>query len=239
MRGVVLVALAGSVLVGWEVLHSQGVERGPAPTSTTARTLTPAGAWDFAVVVHPEVREDIPGLSWTEVMRECGRIWARERIHVAWGDEPGSISPERGQLRITVHFDDALLRERRGAPADLGITVFSGPDQHIIISPRRTRDLLGTAVTVGSANLLYGRLLGRVVAHEIGHVLLLSTTHAATGLMRAGMDVMELDGPDDAPVALSGLETRRVSLLLSSGALLARRGATPGVSRMYESASAK
>ena len=36
------------------------------------------------------------------------------------------------------------------------------------------------------------QLLGRAIAHEIGHLLLNTNTHAATGLMRATWSVAEL-----------------------------------------------
>ena len=41
---------------------------------------------------------------------------------------------------------------------------------------------------------IIGRVLGRVVAHEIGHVLLLSTWHATTGLMSPSLGTQDL-GP--------------------------------------------
>ena len=42
-------------------------------------------------------------------------------------------------------------------------------------------------------------LLGRAIAHEIGHLLLGTTTHAATGLMQAmwSIDTVRRDLPDD------------------------------------------
>jgi hypothetical protein len=44
-----------------------------------------------------------------------------------------------------------------------------------------------------------GQLLGRTIAHEVGHLLLGSSTHARTGLMRARWDLDELrrDRPFD------------------------------------------
>jgi hypothetical protein len=38
----------------------------------------------------------------------------------------------------------------------------------------------------------FGRLLGRIAAHELGHILLRSAVHTGRGLMRVGFDVTDL-----------------------------------------------
>ena len=44
-------------------------------------------------------------------------------------------------------------------------------------------------------NQAMGRIIGRAVAHEIGHFLLASQTHAASGLMRAALDPERMVNP--------------------------------------------
>jgi hypothetical protein len=45
-------------------------------------------------------------------------------------------------------------------------------------------------------------VLGRAVAHEIGHFLLATVTHAESGLMRASIDAREFAGMDGAAFRL-------------------------------------
>jgi hypothetical protein len=47
-----------------------------------------------------------------------------------------------------------------------------------------------------------GRALGRVLAHELGHYLLASTTHARHGLMQASLSAETLFGPGRASLHL-------------------------------------
>ena len=49
----------------------------------------------------------------------------------------------------------------------------------------------------------WARALGRVLAHEIGHVLLSAPYHDEAGLMRAVFRPDELAGPDRAPFRLT------------------------------------
>jgi hypothetical protein len=70
-----------------------------------------------------------------------------------------------------------------------------------------------------------GRALGRVLAHEVGHVLLAGSSHARSGLMRASFVPAEL------------VDYRRRAYTLSSAevARLARRAAVRAVQTPGES----
>jgi len=68
-------------------------------------------------------------------------------------------------------------------------------------------------------DLLPGRVLGRALAHEIGHFLLQSRDHAATGLMRARQWTPDLVPPDRRRFGLSAVEVSRLTSIASSGYL--------------------
>ena len=51
--------------------------------------------------------------------------------------------------------------------------------------------------------LIQGRILGRVIAHEIGHYLLRSRAHTSAGLMRPRPSLADLVDVDRRPFALS------------------------------------
>jgi hypothetical protein len=53
---------------------------------------------------------------------------------------------------------------------------------------------------------LVGRVLGRVIAHEVGHYLSASTTHAARGLMQAEHSAAEFRGESRAPFRIEQAE---------------------------------
>ncbi|HET9268537.1 MAG TPA: hypothetical protein VFO31_10250, partial [Vicinamibacterales bacterium] len=82
------------------------------------------------------------------------------------------------------------------------------------------------------------RALGRVLAHEIGHVLLAARGHGRSGLMRATFRAEELAGRDRRPFRLtcSDVDRLRVRLRdLAADAQLARSH----IAAMPESASAR
>jgi hypothetical protein len=68
------------------------------------------------------------------------------------------------------------------------------------------------------AELDFQLLLGRAIAHEIGHLLLDTNRHADTGLMRAGWSHAELRGNADADWAfgLSEVDTIRAAAAMRS-----------------------
>jgi len=78
-----------------------------------------------------------------------------------------------------------------------------------------------------------GRALGRVLAHEIGHVLLAAPNHANAGLMRAAFRADELAALDRAPfcltcIGVSRLENRIRSMSGSEPQAIDRRTCVPG-----------
>jgi len=65
-------------------------------------------------------------------------------------------------------------------------------------SPRALRDLI------------VGRAVGRVLAHEIGHYILATRTHGPAGLMRSWQRSDELVAPSRAGFKLSAVEAARI-----------------------------
>jgi hypothetical protein len=59
-------------------------------------------------------------------------------------------------------------------------------------------------------DLIVGRAVGRVLAHEIGHYILATRTHGTAGLMRSSQRSDELVAPSRAGFKLSALEAARI-----------------------------
>jgi hypothetical protein len=92
------------------------------------------------------------------------------------------------------------------------VTLFEGRSQRIVVSPARARQVvarrhgLADSEDATALDIAMGRVLGRVVAHEIGHALLLTTRHADDGLMRARLDSNDVRPPHDGQFALSATD---------------------------------
>ena len=59
-------------------------------------------------------------------------------------------------------------------------------------------------------DLIVGRAVGRVLAHEIGHYILATRTHGTTGLMRSSQRSDELVAPSRAGFRLSAVEAAQI-----------------------------
>ena len=88
-------------------------------------------------------------------------------------------------VTLPVVFHDRELRKHDPKDGEaFGVTLFAGRSQRILVSAPRARLVVaahrgladsGDAMTL---DIAHGRLLGRVVAHEVGHALLLTLRHS-------------------------------------------------------------
>ena len=65
-------------------------------------------------------------------------------------------------------------------------------------------------------DIAHGRLLGRVVAHEVGHALLLTLRHSAQGLMSPQLEQRDVTPLGAAQFALSTSERERLATRFSN-----------------------
>jgi hypothetical protein len=156
-------------------------------------------------------------------MEEVTHIWAAYGVDVHKSG-PGDVVPD-GAVRLGVMFADPDQSTAIGA---LGSIVFldEGPVPAIVMYPRAIAALVSTVTLLGNNDqvwptalydLITGRVLGRALAHEIGHFLLRSRGHSAKGLMRAKHQVPDLIAVDRSRFVLSADEvTRLVSVASAS-----------------------
>ena len=142
-------------------------------------------------------------------LREAARILDEAGVAIAWHDCTSGTdvlqcgkSPDNWNLivRIVPTFvpgSPARSAVRAGAAgAPLGLAVFD-PDMHgDAMATLFEEQILTVAARVNADR---GALLGRALAHEVGHLLLLASGHSRTGLMRAVWTDAELaeNRPDD------------------------------------------
>ena len=120
---------------------------------------------------------------------EAAAIWARENVAIEWLSPSNVLPPAPNRLRVLVvpraqpDVDEAsvltvgrLVRPERGHA--VAFASMDNAARVLGMAPRRFALLSGDEPRLGL-------VLGRAVAHEIGHYLLDTATHANVGLMRA------------------------------------------------------
>lgn len=146
--------------------------------------------------VHLEVEAGtaLTPAQWRAVRDELERIWRPYGVHLAWAS-PSDATPG---VFLRVVLDDAGSRQatRGSAAPGLGWVRFldsKAPADEIRVSVAATRRLVERAsfrlqpVALLPRSMIDGLMalaLARVVAHELGHILLSTNGHAPKGLMR-------------------------------------------------------
>ena len=143
-----------------------------------------------------------------DLMKEAAALWRRASVDLQWLPSPSSSDAIKDiRMRVLVvgrpvtEGDDRaqvageLLRLNRGRAL-----AFASIDQaqRIVAGTRPfwfTRE-------PGLEEHYLGVVLGRVVAHELGHYLLDTRTHAQNGLMRPHFDAREFADPRSGAFAL-------------------------------------
>jgi hypothetical protein len=131
----------------------------------------------------------------------------RDRSSIVSDDSRDSaVSPVRTSgLHVTIGNERGGVNKKDPNLLPLGWIVFEAdaPLQEIYLSSANATALLiasegvvgrMTTMTIVERDRLLSRAMGRALAHEIGHYLLASKTHAASGLMQARRGSAELFG---------------------------------------------
>jgi hypothetical protein len=148
--------MSGTVIVVWAVLE--------AATLTLAQTAIVCG--------------------------EVDRIWASYGVRFLCRDGPPQASDDRDlTIRVTVSDDGpaGVTLDPRRRPLGFVLRVSGRLRRLVLVSESGVRTLVQRSVPshAKSPTDFYPRTIGRVIAHEVGHLLLDSTAHTRTGLMRA------------------------------------------------------
>jgi hypothetical protein len=180
-----------------------------------------------AVAVRPTVEVTFDGPLTSPALEalalaEARIIWSAYGVDI--GTHPSRDCRPGNAIAITVTFDDAA--DRRTTVGSLGsIRFLDGvPEPAIVLYPRTIAALVSATparrffVDAPGVlrDLILGRVLGRALAHEIGHFLLRSRQHSAVGLMRALHPAADLIEPNRRPFRLSASDVGRLVATTSS-----------------------
>lgn len=184
-------------------LRASGRADTPLETSANAREST----LDLQLSTADILTDD----SRAALIREATAIWRRAGIELRWhrGEIRTADAPRLPVLVLpaTQVLDDhvwgvgTLRRDQNGAP----IVVTSIAAGEKILS---SAGFAGEPLTVRRHRL--GLVLGRAVAHEIGHYLLGTSRHATGGLMRAKIDSRDFADLRDGDFFLDRAATIRI-----------------------------
>ena len=144
---------------------------------------------------------------------ETAAIWGPYGVRLEWTDDPDSAESAANGVSLDASLERQFERRLRMKwPAVLG-RVVATPDasnwRSVRVSFDATESVLarGTMDRPAMAGIVLeyelARALGRVLAHEIGHVLLGAPDHDPTGLMRASFRAEDLGKPDRSPFRLT------------------------------------
>lgn len=166
---------------------------------------------------------------------EVTEIWKQYGIEIVWEEQ---WTPAKPKPDLWVQFVDLALQSKsmRGLPAVAWIPFANGvPMPYVRVSRPNAMALLNTrswfdgrplsVATEELQNQALGRIVGRAIAHEIGHFLLSAQTHASSGLMRAALDPERMVNPGTEHFKLQASDVRalRAARIASCEMALARR----------------
>ena len=201
---VAIVILAERMSVS--VLHASSSSDGGACVAEMRTTVS-------AVTMHLVDRVGLPRQAVTEMMRETTELWRKAGVDVTWsplpalGTEVEVTDGSHPQMKVIVMRDtpDGLQSIAPGVRVMASILFIDRkPTTLIAAYPAEVERLLDTVHTdarpVGERpaalrQRLMGRMLGRAVAHELGHFLFGSADHTPDGLMRARHRLDDLTSP--------------------------------------------
>ena len=159
------------------------------------------------------------------VLAESKAIWTPHGVGVRWA-EPSDESCDR---LISVKGDQEALAEDATTESALGWVPFvkGRARQLVFLRVGRARTLID-ALSPGTrpealTELLVARLLGRSLAHELGHVLLNSRSHEKSGLMRARYRERDVLSVPTSAYTLNAAERARLYTRMAGAPRLATR----------------
>jgi hypothetical protein len=155
-------------------------------------------------------------------IEEAADIWAAYGVNIQAPD--AHDAGHDGTVRLVVKVaPSANKRTRAGA---LGSIEFTGdaPEPTIELYPAAASALIAAVAfnrredgwAPAAQDRILARVLGRALAHEVGHFLLRSKNHSRQGLMRAEHGGADLMAPDHRAFSLSADDVRRFHALLSA-----------------------
>ena len=158
----------------------------------------PAAKATTSVPLHVllTLSSNLPVITRHALISEAERIWRHEQVNIEWGRPGHTVEHSSAPLRVLVVARPHAAR----APGDWPVAQLfpdAAPRALAVASIESAQRVVDEASRLAAAGdgapreQRLGLVLGRAVAHEIGHFLLATGTHAESGLMRGSIDARE------------------------------------------------
>ena len=172
-----------------------GIALALAETAPRAASKTAVPGPTAILKLRLAISNELPGVSRKALVNEAESIWRDAGVQLRWlgGDTSSETGPV---LKILVTYRAVVTNEgHQWAVGELlrfedstAIAMASIPAALRIVEESQGLRLVDLPA---ARQYTLGIVLGRAVAHEIGHYLLDTNTHAPHGLMRASIDARE------------------------------------------------
>lgn len=168
-----------------------------------------------------------------DAAQHAARLLAEAGVPSAWrdcrtSDGPSSTSGPCDDLPLTFELIVRIVKAPASGAPDMPLG-----EAHMDAATGRgaLATIFGNRITAVAAEAGMRRsvLLGRVLAHEVGHLLLGATAHSTDGLMRARWPVEWLRASLDGDWQFAPADAERLRLILTSRALSVDAGHTARV----------
>lgn len=141
------------------------------------------------------ISNELPGVAQRALINETESIWKEAHVQLRWLEASGRIDTDR-PLRIVVTRRAVTATDEHRWPVgellrfgnDGAVAMASITAALRIVEESQQQSLMGLPAM---RQYKLGVVLGRAVAHEIGHYLLETNGHTPHGLMRASIDARE------------------------------------------------
>ena len=154
------------------------------------RTACAGETQDVTVTVHVEDYAHIAAQDWARVRQMVGQIFAGGRVTVRWAGAlhvPKQDWPRDGLSRVAVVITN-IEAPFGGSPSDTADVLGRAAPEYSRAWVFANR--IAAAAATGTVDRTV--LLARVVAHEIGHLLLPGEGHSDRGIMTCGMALTQV-----------------------------------------------
>lgn len=150
---------------------------------------TAAGQWESVTVVHVQNDAGVPATVLSKAEEVAFKIYAAARVPTIWIDGLTSLVDSNAALHLTVILLSRQAEHRMTSDAHVGFDVLgmakrSASRAYVFF---HRIDELATGRRLVTADLL-----GKIIAHEVGHLILPAGSHSLNGIMRANLDLTDV-----------------------------------------------
>ena len=190
----------------WQLAAGLIVVAGFAGQAQSAKAGSPAANLNFTIHVHNYAGVDSKTM--TDAEKAASAIFQKAGVRSQWVDTP--VTPEAlrqiagdapvfGLSHLQMYILPRAMAERLGLPGNVaGVAPGTGLDRlKAYVFYNRVEDLANTQTQAQLKNTISrhattDQILGEVIAHEIGHILLNLDVHTERGIMRGSWDLSDL-----------------------------------------------